>query len=42
MPEHHSYYPAWYRAHLVMKGVITKEFAAKHRGPVIRRNTIKL
>lgn len=28
--EKHSYYPAWYRAQLVMKGAITKEWAAEH------------
>lgn len=26
----HSYYPRWYRAQLVMKGVITATFAAAH------------
>lgn len=26
----HSYYPSWYRAQLVMKGVITAEWAAEH------------
>ncbi len=37
MPESHSYYPSWYRARLVMDGVITKAFAAEHRGPAIAR-----
>ena len=37
MPENHSYYPSWYRARLVMDGVITKAFAAEHRGPAIAR-----
>lgn len=37
MPETHSYYPSWYRARLVMDGVITKAFAAEHRGPALAR-----
>ncbi|MGC3997496.1 MAG: hypothetical protein QM767_08370 [Anaeromyxobacter sp.] len=37
MPDHHSYYPVWYRAKLVQDGVITKEFARQHRGPIMQR-----
>jgi hypothetical protein len=33
----HSYYPEWYRAHLVMEGTITKAFAREHRGEPVRR-----
>jgi hypothetical protein len=37
MPEHHSYYPVWYRAKLVQLGTITKAFAQEHRGPAMVR-----
>lgn len=32
LPEEHAYYPSWYRAQLVMKGLITKEWAREHSG----------
>ncbi len=33
LPPEHEYYPRWYRAHAVMKGLVTKAFARDHAGP---------
>ncbi len=32
LPAEHDYYPRWYRAHAVMKGLVTKAFARDHAG----------
>jgi hypothetical protein len=37
LPAAHDYYPRWYRARMVMDGLITKAFASEHAGPRIAR-----
>jgi hypothetical protein len=37
LPQAHSYYPVWYRAHAVKQGIVTREFAKAHAGPPLAR-----
>ncbi len=37
LPQHHSFYPVWYRSYAIRHGVVTKDFARKHAGPPLAR-----
>jgi hypothetical protein len=41
LPEKHDYYPAWYRSHMVQKGLIDKDFAGKHSGEPAKEKKVK-